>query len=627
MPTSYRFTGRDLKGDGKMYEECGESYEFGPFHLDGVRRQLLRNGGAVRLTTKALDVLLLLVRNHGEVVEKETFMRAVWPGSFVEESNLTVSISMLRKALCDNHGQRRYIETVSGRGYRFVAPVRKVSGGEGTLKSRHAARRAPSPDETNACTDAFKLLAVLPLADVSDEQELEPLADGLTESIIGNLSKLPQLRVLARNTVFRYKGQAVVDAREVGDELGASVVLLGSVLRLDETLIIKMELIDVADGARVWGEEYNYPRPAVLAAQAEIATAVAGALRLKLTGEEKTRLIKRYTDNTDAYNLYIKGRYFWNKYAAKWVKKGIECFQQAIEKDRSYALAYAGVADCYFRLSAVHMHPAEALPKASAAAHKAVEIDDSLAEAHTSLAMIKVWYDYDWAGAEREFKRALELNPGASLAHQRYGEYLMFAERFEEALMELNLAQTLDPLSLWISVGLGTNLYLMGRYEHAVEQLQKALEMDPHYYPACFCLGMIRLQQRRYAEALAEFQRARQIEADSSFALGFIGYTYAVAGEREKAEEVLKALSEQSAGVYVSPYSVALINAGLDERERAFEWLEKLYDERNEWTLWLRVAPEFDALRTDARFVRLLERIGFRESPGQRCEATGPDIY
>jgi tetratricopeptide (TPR) repeat protein len=370
-------------------------------------------------------------------------------------------------------------------------------------------------------------------------------------------------------------------------------------------------LIEVAGGERIWSAQYVCTLSALPAAQAEIATSVAGALRLKITGEEKLRLAKRYTENTDAYNLYLKGRYFWNKYAAKWVKKGIEYFQQAIEIDHSYALAYAGVADCYFRLSAVHLPPREALPKASAAAHKAVEMDDSLAEAHASLAMIKFWYDYDWPGAEREFRRALELNPGASLAHQRYGEYLMFMERFDEALAELRLAQSLDPLSLWIGVSLSTNLYLMGRDEQAVEQLQKVLEMDAHYYPARFCLGMIHLRRGQLAEAVAEFQKARQAEEDSSFALGFIGYAHALAGQRDEAEKALQTLLAESAAGYVSPYGVALINAGLGDSERAFEWLEKLYESRDEWTLWLRVAPELEALRFDARFVSLLERIGF----------------
>jgi DNA-binding winged helix-turn-helix (wHTH) protein/tetratricopeptide (TPR) repeat protein len=591
-----------------MTEEASEGYEFGPFYLDGARRRLLRDGLPVRLTTKALNVLLLLVRNGGEVVGREMFMNAVWSDSFVEESNLTVSISVLRKALGDSHGEHNYIETVSGRGYRFVARVRRVLAGK-EFPGAAAAELPRSASVTGA--DTFKSLAVLPLTSTGRDQLLELLTDGLTESLIGSLSQLPGLRVLARETIFRYKQQAG-DPRAAGRALGACTVLAGEVHQLDGTLFIRVELIDVAEGAQIWSAHYACPLSAILAAQVEIATSVAGALRLQITGEEKLRLARRYTENTDAYNLYLKGRYFWNRYAAKWVKKGIEYFQQAIEIDRCYALAYSGVADCYFRLSAVHLPPKEALPKASAAAHKAVEIDDSLAEAHASLAMIKFWYDYDWNGAEREFRRALELNPGASLARQRYGEYLMFTERFEEALAELKLAQTLDPLSHWLGVSLGTNLFLMGRYEQAVEQLHKVLEMETHYYPARFCLGMIYLRQGALAEAVAEFQKAQQGEEDSSFALGFIGYAYAVAGRRVEAEKVLQTLSAESAGGYVSPYSFALVNVGLGERGRAFEWLEKLYDDRDEWTLWLRVAPELEELRADARFSNLMERIGFQ---------------
>lgn len=598
-----------------MNEEGSDGYEFGPFYLDGARRRLLRDGLPVRLTTKAFNVLLLLVRNGGEVVGRERFMSAVWSDSFVEESNLTVSISVLRKALGDSHGEHNYIETVSGRGYRFVARVRRVLTGEdfpgADFPGAAGAAAKPlrgAPGTTDA--EALKSLAVLPLTCAGRDQLLELVTDGLTEGLIGSLSQIPRLRVIARETVFRYRRQAI-DPRAAGQSLGACTVLSGKVHQLDGTLFIRVELIDVAEGAQIWSAQYACPLSAVLAAQSEIATSVAGALRLQITGAEKLRLARRYTENTDAYNLYLKGRYFWNRYAAKWVKKGIEYFQQAIEIDRRYALAYAGVADCYFRLSAVHLPPKEALSKASAAAHKAVEIDDSLAEAHASLAMIKFWYDYDWPGAEREFRRALELNPGASLARQRYGEYLMFMERFDEALAELKLAQTLDPLSLWLGVSLGTNLFLMRRYEQAIEQLQKVLEMETHYYPARFCLGMIYLRQGAFAEAVAEFQKAQQGEADSSFAYGFIGYAYAVAGQRAEAEQVLQTLSAESACGYVSPYSFALVNVGLGERERAFEWLEKLYDDRDEWTLWLRVAPELEELRADARFVNLMKRIGF----------------
>jgi DNA-binding winged helix-turn-helix (wHTH) protein/tetratricopeptide (TPR) repeat protein len=578
-----------------MTEEGQDGYEFGPFLLDAAHRRLLRDGRPVRLTAKAFDVLLLLVRHRGEVVGKEAFMKAVWSGSFVEDSNLTVSVSVLRKALGDSHGEHRYIETVSGRGYRFVARVRRVSDG------------AEPPRAFGPGAEEFRSLAVLPFANPVGGQLLEVLGDGITESLINSLSQLPQLRVFARETAFRYRG---ADPRATGRALGARTVLSGEVRQSDGTLVIGVELLDVAGGERIWSAQYACPLSALPAAQAEIATSVTGALRLKITSEERLRLAKRYTENTDAYNLYLKGRYFWNKYAARWVKKGIECFQQAIEIDGAYALAHAGVADCYFRLSAVHLPPQEALPKASAAAHRAVELDDSLAEAHASLAMIKFWYDYDWPGAEREFRRALELNPGAALARQRYGEYLMFTERYEEALAELRLAQSLDPLSLWIGVSLSTTLYLMGRYEQAVEQLQKALEMDPHYYPARFCLGMIYLRQGRPAEAVAEFQKARQAEEDSSFALGFIGYAHAVAGRKGEAEQVLQTLLAESAAGYVSPYGVALIYVGLGERERAFEWLEKLYEGRDEWTLWLRVAPELEELRGDARFRSLIERIG-----------------
>jgi TolB-like protein/Tfp pilus assembly protein PilF len=453
-------------------------------------------------------------------------------------------------------------------------------------------------------------LAVLPLANTSDDPNLEYLSDGITESIINNLSQLPSLKVMARSTVFRYKGEKATPV-EVARELAVRAVLVGRVLEMGDRLVVRVELVDAADGSQLWGEQYDRPLSDIFAVQGEIAHRVSEKLRLKLTSEERKRLAKRYTDNTEAYQLYLKGRYFWNKFSTEWVQKGIERFQQAIAIAPTYALAYAGLADSYFRLSDTYLPPNEALPKAKAAAMKAVELDEELSEAHASLGLIKTYYDHDWPGAETEYLRAIELNPNSSIAHQRYGSYLMYLNRFQEAAAEYDLAQELDPLSLRINLGVAANMIAMGQFDRANKQLQKTLELDPNYYPAHHGLGMLRLSQGRYEESIAEFQKACQLESGADVSLGLMGYAYGLAGKRSEAQEILGKLKESSARRYVSPYSFAVAHIGLGEKEQALNYLDKLYAERNDWLVWLNVAPEFDILRSEPRFLELLRRIGF----------------
>jgi tetratricopeptide (TPR) repeat protein len=295
------------------------------------------------------------------------------------------------------------------------------------------------------------------------------------------------------------------------------------------------------------------------------------------------------------------------------VEKGIDYFQQAIEHDPNYALAYAGLADAYHRLSNLYLPPTEAMPKARAAAVKAVEIDDLLAEAHASFGLLKMYYDLDWEGAEREYRRALELNPGHTLSHKRYGEYLMYTRRFNEALEEYKLALKFDPLSLQVNLNLGTALTVMREYDLAIEQLRKTLELDPNYYPSYLVLGFARRDSGDFAAAIEDFKRAWQSSKKAYAILGFLGHGYGVAGRRDEAAQVLQELLEASREKYVSPYGIAITYLGLGEREEALAWLRKTYEDRNDFLVWLNVAPELDVLRSDTRFTALLRRVGFTQ--------------
>ena len=462
-------------------------YEFKGFRLDGVQRRLLHHGRPVQLKPKIFDLLLYLVERQGQLVAKDELMREVWPNTIVEENNITVSMSILRKILGEDRGGRKFVETVSGRGYRFVAEVREISSerpaidaavmASGTAVTQSHLREAP-----------IDSLAIFPIYKASHGLDVEYLSEGITESIINKLSQVPKLRVLACSTVLRFKGTEV-DPQEVGALLNVRAVMVVRVIPLEETLIIRSELVNVADGSQIWGEQYKRTSSDLLAIQDEITKAIVEALKLKLTFEQQKRFTKRYTDNTEAYNLYLRGRYFWTKYSKAWVLKSIEAFKQAIEIDPSFALAYCGIADAYFRLSNIHFPPREIMPKAKLAALKAVEIDDDLAEAHSSLGLVRVYYDHDWAGAKVEFRRSLELNPELVSAHQRYGSYLCFLGRFEESISHYEHALTLDPFSLQLNTNLATNYYLMGQHETAINLLENTLELEPDYIPTHFFLG------------------------------------------------------------------------------------------------------------------------------------------
>ena len=580
-------------------------YEFKGFRLEAGQRRLLYQGQPVPVKPKILDLLLFLVEMRGQLVVKEDLMREIWPDSIVEENNITVSMSILRKTLGDDQLNHQFIETVPRRGYRFLAEVTEVSA------EKPAANVPRRPDtSTESQDETIDSLAVFPSQMPGSDPNVEYLSEGITESIVNMLSRIPKLRVLACSTVFRFKGKDL-DPQTVGFQLNVKAVMMIRVMRLGEKLIIRSELVKVSDGSQLWGEQYNRSPNDILAVQDEIAKAISESLKFKLTRQDQIRLTKQPTDKIEAFNLYLRGRYFWNKYNKEWVLKAIDAFKQAIEIDSNYALAYCGLADAYFRLSNVHFQPREVLPKAKEAALKAVEIDENLAEAHSSLALICVYYEHDWMRAEKEFRRALELDPYLVSAHQRYGSYLTFMGHFEQSLRHYETALELDPFSLQINMNIATTYYLRGEYDRAVKHLNRTMELEPNYMPTHFVLGCVYIQQKRWEEAIKEFQFIYKLDEEAYLAMGFMGHAHALAGQRAEAETMLNVLQEIAERKYVSPYAMLVIHLVLGPEERVFELLEQLYQEHNDWLVWLKVSPELRPLHDDPRFMNLLKRVGF----------------
>jgi TolB-like protein len=586
-------------------EISSKIYEFSGFRLEQAQQRLLYHGVPVALKPKILDLLLFLVESRGQLVAKDDLMRKMWPDTIVEENNITVSMSILRKTLGEDRHKPQFIQTVPRRGYRFVADVIELSTDFITAGETRQIGVFAEPEE-----GPIDSLAVLPMDSLEKDPNVEYLSDGITESIIDLLSRIPRLRVVARSTVFRFK-EKDIDPQEVGRLLNVRAVMMIRVIRLGDKLIIRSELVKVSDGSQLWGEQYNRSPSDILAIQEEIARAITESLKFTLTSSDHISLARHPTENIEAYNLYLRGRFFWNKYSKEWVLKAIEVFQQAIQIDSYYALAYCGLADAYFRLSNVHFPPREVMPKAKEAARRAVEIDDNLAEAHSSLGLVKVYYDHDWIGAEAEFRKALKLDPNLVSAHQRYGSYLTFMGRFEESIRHYETALELDPFSLQINMNLATTYYLRGEYERAIKHLNKTSELEPNYMPTHFVLGSTYVQQGRLEEAIEQFKFIYTLDDEAYLALGFMGYAHALNGQRAEAETVLSILEDIAQRKYVSPYSLLLICLALGPLERVFQLLEQLYEERNDWLVWLRVSPELKGVRNDPRFRDLLRRIGF----------------
>ena len=455
-------------------------------------------------------------------------------------------------------------------------------------------------------------LAVLPFVNGSGDPNMEYLSDGITESLINSLSQLPKLEVKSRDSAFHYKGKDP-DAETVGRELGVRAVFKGRVTQVGDNLTVSAELIDARNNDHIWGQQYSRKAADIFALQGDIAQEITTALRTRLTGEDEKRLTKSYTANAEGYQLYLQGRFWWNKRSEEGLNKGIEYFEQAIQKDPNYALAYAGLADCYSGLAAFgFLPPKETFPRAKDAALKALEIDDTLAEAHASLGYIKTFYDWDWSGGEGEFQRAVELNPSYASAHQQYGFALGNMGRLREAMAEEKRALDFDPLSPIMNVSVGLTFYRERQYDQAIQEEQKALELDPNFITTYAWLGRAYVQKSVYKEGIAAFEKALAISPGNTNALSDLGHGYAAAGRRAEAQKVLDKLDELSKQKYVSPTGVAMIYAGLEDKDKAFEWLEKAYGERAFSLASYIKDPMFDPLRSDPRFADLLRRMNLQ---------------
>ncbi len=453
-------------------------------------------------------------------------------------------------------------------------------------------------------------IAVLPFINPNNDPNTEYLSDGIPESIINSLSQLPNLKVMSRNSVFHYKGKDI-DAQAVAKELKVRAVLTGRVTQRADGLSISVELINAQDNSQIWGQHYNRKLTDVFAIQEEIAKEISEKLSLRLTGEEEKRVTKRYTDNAEAYQLYLGGRYHVLKLTPPEVQTGISYFQKAIEIDPSYALAYVGLADAYRSLSLVGEMPSAEFLKAKAAAQKAIAIDDTLAEAHAELGFIRFWYDWNWSAAEEQLKRALDLNPNNSATHMFYAHLLSNTGRHAEGLAEIKRSRELDPLNLRTSALEGEFLIHAGQTDEALAKLQKTLEQDPNFWFAHMFSASAYIEKGMFTEAVAEARKAREHSGGSTHPMSFLGYALAKSGKQEEARGLLDELLKISDERYVPPYHIALIYNGLDERDKTLAWLERGYEQRDPKMVFLKVEPKWNNLRSDPRFQDLLRRVGF----------------
>ena len=568
------------------------TFRFGEFELDISAYELRRGGQPVHLERQPMDLLILLVERHRQLVWRADIVKRLWdPGVFVDvDMGVNTAIRKVRQALRDSRESPVFVETISGKGYRFIAPVDAVVLGchQGAIES----------------------VAVLPFASDSADPDGEYLSDGITETLINNLSQIWNLRVVARSTVFRYKGKDI-DPQKAGNDLHVRAVVSGRLLQRGSTLIVRAELMDVATGAQLWGGQYKRKAEDVFALQDDLSREISEKLRLQLTGDEKQRLTKRYTEDAEAYRLYLKGRYHWNKRSREGLQKAVEYFRQALDRDPAYSLAYAGLADTYAHLSFFNVvAPREAMPKAKAAAVKGLEIDKDLAEAHVSLGYVSFTYDGDWPAAGKHFEQALTLNPAYSRGHTFYAFYLSSLGRSEEALEVAKRALDLDPASPAVSHSLTVQLYFARKFDRAIEQAHDTLEMDANFAISYAVLGEVYLSKGMYREGLSALEKYSALSRSSAISLALLGYSHARLGERKEALQMIEELKAASQQTLVPALFVALVYAGLEDKDQAFTWLEKAYEERFNRLAYLKVEALWDPLRSDPRFADLLRRVG-----------------
>jgi TolB-like protein/DNA-binding winged helix-turn-helix (wHTH) protein/Tfp pilus assembly protein PilF len=623
-------------------------YEFGRFRLDPAERLLLRHDQTIPLAPKAFDTLLVLVENSGHLLTKDELMKRLWPETFVEEVNLAQNISAIRRALDGKNGEH-YIETVPKGGYRFTAETRKIVQEPPRIEARvpqpaavpvpetvrqrwSMARlvvtasatilviasalylvprlmkfRAKGTTVTPGAT-AIRSIAVLPLVNLSSDPAQEYFSDGLTDELITKLAQIGSLQVISRTSIIGYK-HSVKKAPEIGEELHVDSIVEGTIERVGDRLRIRVQLISASTDQHIWAESYDRELKDVLQLESDVAHEIALQIG-HAAYDEPGRLARERPVSTEAHENYLRGRYRWNQRSESGLRAAINHFQKAVELEPGYAQAYAGTADAYIMMANWGFMPAtEGYPKAEAAARKALELDEQLAEAHTSLAYANFLYDWDWPGAEKRFRRAIELNPNYATAHHFYSVYLMASGRHAEAQAEIKRARELDPLSIIINSVVGWIYYEGRQYPQAIQECEKTFEMDPNYVPALLDLGSVYLQTGEYDKAIAQFERARNVAEHKGAALSHLAQAHAMSGNRAEARKILLALQEPSAPKFVSAWDFAHIHVALGEKSKALDFLEKAAEQHFGWVVILAVDPAFDPLRAEPRFKALQQRV------------------
>ena len=633
---------------GRMPARLG----FGTFEVDLRRGELRKQGLRIRLQAQPFQVLTTLLEQAGEVVTREELQRKLWPAdTFVDfDHGLNKAINKIRDALGDSAENPRFVETVARRGYRFVAEVRVIgaplavavaAGGETVSqpvtedspdhekkpeRSAHRFRRVILAVSIATAltvgvglwifhvrgrsTPVIRSVAVLPLESLSEDTAQDYFADGITDELITDLGKISALRVISRTSIMRYK-KVREPLPQIARELGVDAVVEGTVLRSGDRVRITAQLIEASADKHLWAQSYEGDLRDTLTLQNQVARTIAENIRVRLRPPEEGAFGNGKPVNSEAYVSYLKGRYFWNKRTGEGLKKALEYFKQAIEEDPAFGGAYAGLADTYGLLGnsdfAV-LSPREAYPKAKAAASKALELDDSLGEAHTSLAFCLGFFEWQWEAAEKQYLQAMALNPSYATAHQWYALQLTLLRRFDEAIVEIRKAESLDPLSLVIAADVADVLFAASRYEEAINQSRKLIEMDPNFAIGHFELGQALVQTKQYDLAITELEKAKELSGGDTTCLAILAYAYAASGKPEKAIELLNELQQRPNHHFSYASAEALIYASLNNKDRAMASLQQAYEDRFD-ALALR-SPAFDSLRSDPRFRALEQRIG-----------------
>ena len=614
-----------------MNKTRGNTYEFGDFRLDPESAVLFYKDSVVDLTPKALAILKVLVENSGQVVSKEELMQQAWPDSFVEEANLSHHIHRLRKAL-EMSGDKKMIETLPRRGYRFTGRLHGAAGAarpqlrassflgarsivSGLLILLIAGGTAWYLRSRGSGVNEVRSIAVMPILNESGNPDLDYLTDGMTESLISSLSQVPSIRVKASSSVFKYKGKDV-SAAVIGAELGVQSVLNGHMRREGDAMVLRVEIVDVTTEDQIWGKQYDRGPAMIAGLQSEVAKDVLNGLRTKASGAEQVRVGKQFTANPEAYVLYLKGRYQLNRRTEESFRKAIELFDQAVAADPGYALPYAGVADAYDQMGLwISLPPDQSFPRAKAAAERALELEPDLAEAHAALAFEKFYYEWDFAGSEREFDRAIELNPSYTFGHESRAVEIYESDprRLVEALRGLQTAKEIDPLSLSIGFNIAALHYFEGENEKALSTLNDLQTTDPNYTLGYGLQGAVYREMGRYDEYVEAWLRASSLEGGvfDPAEIAELKKIYRLKGINQFWLGAADLLEKKRLQKYVSPVFIAMYYSSAGNKEKAFQWLETAFSERSSWLIELKVDPVWKALHGDPRYDELVRRIGF----------------